>query len=530
MVAGDGLVVVTREGDLRFWAIDDRIERTLVVADGRAVSSPVVDPAGTSVAYVLDQAEVRVLDLESRVDRRVDAGDFAFVFDPVWWNSSIVWQAWSAPHMPWDESCLVSDNGIVHRSPDVQHQQPQSTLDGRVLGWLDDSSGWLNVVVDGRVRVDEPAEHGGPTWGERQRSWCFDSTGTRAAFVRNENGFGRLCTYDLETGTVVERAKAVHGQLSWRGDVLAAIRTGGRTPTQIVVYDTRDDEWRRSTIDIGPTHDWHKCAALVEPELVQVTTEAGGDLYARLYRSPHEPESTGIGSASRRLLCWVHGGPTDQWQVTFMPRFAFWLDRGFDVLVPDHRGSTGHGRMYTQALRGEWGEIDVTDVRAVLEGVQSRFGYDAASTAIVGSSAGGSTALNVGARHGHLIAAVVVAYPVTDIAGLDATTHRFEAHYNRSLVGSPEDTRRLSAQRSPLAQVGALSRTSVLVFHGSDDHVVPIEQSLTLVEELRQHGADVELTIFEGEGHGFRKLENRIEEFEHMERFLEQRLGHGRAG
>ena len=72
----------------------------------------------------------------------------------------------------------------IAAAPDVQHQQPATDRSGTHLGWLDDRSGWLNVVTHDGRRIAEEREHGGPTWGERQRSWCFDSTGERIAFVR----------------------------------------------------------------------------------------------------------------------------------------------------------------------------------------------------------------------------------------------------------------------------------------------------------------------------------------------------------
>ncbi len=525
MPDGRHIVAVSKDGDLRLWNVDGEIERSLVFGSGRAISGPAPDRDGKSIAYVIDQSEIHVVDVSTGLDRRVDEGDFDFVIDPVWWRGRLVWHAWSPPHMPWDESCLVGEDGIVRQSIDTQHQQPQTTLDGRTLGWLDDSSGWLNLEVEEQTRVSELAEHGGPTWGERQRSWCFDSTGERVAFVRNEDGFGRLCTVAFDSGEIVERAKAVHGQLSWRGDVLAAIRTGGRTPTQIVAYDTSGDEWRRAVIDVGPAHDWESSDALVEPELLRIVNGDSEILPARLYRSPHRAESQAGGKQARqRLLVWIHGGPTDQWQVTFMPRFAYWIDRGFDVLVPDFRGSTGHGRRYTQALKGRWGELDVDDVETIVRDVQSRFAYEPESTAVMGSSAGGMTALNLVARESVLASAVVTAYPVTDIAGLDEVTHRFEAHYNRTLIGTPHETRQISAERSPLAHVESLLRIPIIIFHGTADDVVPIEHSRRLVESIRRYGGAVEYVEFDGEGHGFRKLEHKIEEFTRTEIFLAQHL------
>lgn len=520
MPDGRRIAAVTSDGEIRLWGLDGEDRFLVAPAIQGSVSSPMASPDGRRLAYVVERSEIHEVDLDTLEVRRVDRGDFAFVLDPVYWKSRIVWQAWSPPNMPWDESHLLTEDGVIVRGSNSQHQQPQSTIDGRLLGWLDDESGWLNLAVEGGSRVDEPFEHGGPTWGERQRSWCFDSTGTKVAFVRNERGFGRLCTMDLVTGEVHERAKAVHGQLSWRGDVLAAVRTGGRTPTQIVVYRTDVEgihDWQRSVIDVGPAYSWSQSTALVEPELIELTEPMA--LHARLYRSP-QPR--------RRLLCWIHGGPTDQWQVSFMPRIAYWIDRGYDVLVPDFRGSTGHGREYTRALNAGWGEVDADDVHAIVRHVTSMEGYRHADVAYLGSSAGGLTALCAAARHPETVSAIAVAYPVSDIAALDGVTHRFEAHYNRSLVGSSEETERLSRERSPLALADELARLPILIFHGTDDHVVPIEQSRRLASALRSRGGSVDLIVFEGEGHGFKRLDHRIEEFARTEEFLERHLGgHG---
>lgn len=525
MPTAHALVALSVDADIRLWTpgvSDDVVASAPIDRVGdrpRRISSPTVDAQGTSIAYVVDQAEIHVLDLVTRHTRRVDRGDFDFVIDPAWWGAHLVWQAWSVPHMPWDESCLVSTEGVVAARADVQYQQPRASASGRHRGWLDDSDGWLNLVIDGVRRVQEMHEHAGPTWGDGQRSWCFDDSGREAAFVRNEDGFGRLCSVDVATGIITERAKAIHGQLTWRGSTLAAIRTGARTPTQIVLYDTSGETWTRSTVAVGPAHDWQDHPALVEPDIVHVAnaSTAGIDLVARLYRSPR---------SRGRLLCWVHGGPTDQWQVTFMARFVYWLDRGYDILVPDFRGSTGHGRAFTQALHHGWGETDVEDVATILAEVQSRFAYRPEATAVLGSSAGGLTALRVVAATPSRAACGVVAYPVCDISALDSTTHRFEAHYNRSLVGSPAETVERSRRRSPQAHVDSLARVPLLVFHGTDDPVVPIDQSSRLVTAVKGTGGHVDFVVFEGEGHGFRRLENKIEEFERTEEFLERNLDH----
>lgn len=515
---GSAVVAVTADGDLVEFGLDGTT-RELLSGDGRILSGPVVDPgrqpdgAGDveRVIVVVDQAEIHAVERATGRSTRLDDGRHEFVIDPVVWNGRVVWHGWSAPNMPWDESAIVSERGMVVAEARRRVQQPDTTPDGRRLGWLDDASGWLNVTTSDGRRVSESFEHGGPPWGERLRSWCWSPDGSSIAFVRNEAGFGRLCTFDVATGRVDERAKAIHGQLSWRGDRLAAIRTGGKTPTQVVVYDT--DDWSRRSLMVGPSFAWDDHPSLVEPELITATSSDGATLHARLYRSA-EPNG--------RLLCWIHGGPTDQWTVSFMPRFSYWIDRGFSILVPDHRGSTGHGRAYTDALHGRWGELDARDVVDVLAAVQVRDGWSPSRTAILGSSAGGLTALVIAIERPEVLAAVVAAYPVSDIAALDASTHRFEAHYNRTLMGDPIETEVRSRDRSPTGRIDPSFTVPVLLLHGDADPVVAVEQS----RQLAAVGARcIEYVEYAGEGHGFRSWSTRRDEYRRTEEFLIRHLG-----
>ncbi|MDA3020712.1 MAG: prolyl oligopeptidase family serine peptidase [Actinomycetota bacterium] len=512
-----GLVVVTKANGLQRMSLEGEL-RPLLAIDGRSISGPAVSPDGGSVAVVVDQAEIMVVDLTSGSAQRVDNGSYEFVLDPVWFQGAPVWQAWNSPNMPWDHSVVMSTNGVVSDNK-CQHQQPRTDAAGNQLAWLDDSSGWLNVATQSGLRANEDFEHGTPTWGDGQRSWCFNSDGSHIAFVRNEDGFGRLCTLEMSTGKIREHAKAVHGQLSWVGNTLVALRTGGKTPTQVVAYDTTqidDSSWPRRTLLIGARFDWTDHQALVEPQLLRVQSRDGIELHARLYSATSSPERRSNG----RLLCMIHGGPTDQWQVTFMPRVTYWIDRGYDVLVPDHRGSTGHGRNFTQAMHGGWGDVDVDDVIDILESL----GRPRAATALMGGSAGGLTALGVAMRRPDLVGCVRVVYPVCDIAALDATTHRFEAHYNRTLMGDVGETERKSKERSPIHHADKLAQVPLLIFHGTTDPVVDIAQSRQLAQAITAVGGNVELIEFDGEGHGFRALANNRREYEVTEAFLNRYL------
>jgi dipeptidyl aminopeptidase/acylaminoacyl peptidase len=476
----------------------------------RGASGPVASLDGRLVAFTVDTAEVHVLDLEASRTRRVDDGSDDFVLDPSWSPDGwLHWVAWNVPDMPWDRTveCGWHPTGERHR---LDHPTAVHQIRGE---WsVSDEFGFVNLWRSSAPFLAEPVEHAGPTWGPGACSYAPSPDGRQIAFTRNEGGFGRLCTADIVTGEVRERARGVHGQLSWVGDHLAALRTGARTPTQVVVHDTVT--WSREVVAIGPEGEWSD-EELVEPELVDIDA-ADGVVHARLYRATVD---------DGKVIVWIHGGPTDQWQVTWMPRIAFWRSRGWHVLVPDHRGSSGHGRAYQQALQGRWGELDVTDIITVTSWAQAQRLAFAAGTVVMGGSAGGFTALGAVAHSPDSFAAAVALYPVTDLLDMAERSHRFERHYTDSLVGPLPDSVGVMRARSPLSFSDRLVRTPLLVLHGELDPVVPVDQSRVLVERVRAAGGHAELHVYPGEGHGFRQRDHQLDEFHRIEGFLSRHVG-----
>ncbi len=491
----------------------------------RAAGAPHGSADDRWLAFVVDQTEVWLLDRGDGTVRRVDDGSADFCFDPFVAPSDIVWQAWNVPDMPWDGARMqrwtLATGEIEDLRPAGALQQPRTLPDGTEICVRDDT-GWLNVWVGDAPLVDEPFEHAGPSWGLGQRSYAWSPDGARIAFARNERGFGRLCVVDRVSGAVTELGRGVHGQLSWEGDRIAAVRSGARTPTQIVVYELNEEGLvaARTVVAIGPDPRWTD-EPLVEPELVEANAPDGSVLHARLYRAD---DVTGD-----RLLVWLHGGPTDQWQVSFMPRVAYWRAQGWNVLVPDHRGSTGHGRSYQQALNGGWGVLDVSDTLATVRHAHAMGWGRPRSTVVIGGSAGGFTALGAVAADPTLFAAGVVSYPVTDLLDLTERSHRFERHSTHHLVGALPAAEAAHRDRSPVSYAHLLADTPLLVMHGDIDPVVPVAQSRVLVERCRAAGGTVELHVYDGEGHGFRQPANQADEYRRIGDFLERHVPRHRA-
>ncbi|MGC1513749.1 MAG: S9 family peptidase [Acidimicrobiales bacterium] len=552
------------------------------IADG-LLAAPSVSPDSRAMAYVVDAHHVEVIGLDvmdgmgstgstgstgptgsaiASDDQGSDdrgsgpvrlSGDVDFCFDPTWSPDGVwvAWHEWDVPAMPWDASRIVvrrADGSggprVIAGGEGVEVQQPRFSPDGDWLGFLCDAGegGRLNLWGCRWPEGDDPVplvveanEHGGPSWGQGQRSWAWSPDSASVAYCRNEDGFGSLQIVAIdgdEPGLRRQVSRGLHGGLHWvgdplEGDRLVAVRSGARTPTCVVGWEGINLP-SRETLAVGPVAGFEE-ADLVEPEVVRWASDDGTSIPGRLYRprpagpADPAPDDTAPDGHAPPLIAWVHGGPTDQWGVSFNARIAYWVERGWAVLVPDHRGSTGHGRAFVQALAGRWGELDVTDVAAGLRAAVANGWGDRRRLVVMGGSAGGFTVLNLLASHPGLCAAGVDLYGVADLVDLALTTHRFEAHYLDSLVGPLPEQEDRYRRRSPVNRAGDIV-DPLLILQGLDDKVVPPAQSQAIADQLAALGRTVELHLYEGEGHGWGRPETVMDELARVETFLERHV------
>lgn len=502
--------------------------------DGEA-AAPAVSADGRRIAFVLerdDRCDIAVVPADgSAWPAKVSTGaDWSF--DPAWSpdGRTLAWHEWDFPDMPWDASRIVlrEVEGLAPAGParvvaggegGVACGQPRFSPVGGALAYVCDATGWMNVWVAGpdgegeKPLHGEPAEHAEPTWGAGQRSYAWSPDGSAVAYCRNEGGFGRLVVASL-SGEARAIRKGWHHSLDWSGARIAAIRQGGVTPPSVAWTDFRDPSVRRVLASGGPGA--LVAADPVEPEPVSWTGEDGGTVHGLLYR----PATSALGPGTNPpMIVYVHGGPTGSSAVTWWPRHQFWASRGWAVLAPNYRGSTGYGRAYTQALTGQWGDLDVADVAAGIRHAGASGWCDAGRVAIDGGSAGGFTLLLLCARYPGLVRAAIDRYGVADLFDLAETTHRYESRYLDRVVGPLPEAAALYRERSPVNHAAEIS-VPLLVLQGDRDNTVPKAQADTLVDALRRAGATVEYHVYEGEGHGWSKPETVADELERAEKFL----------
>ena len=189
----------------------------------------------------------------------------------------------------------------------------------------------------------------------------------------------------------------------------------------------------------------------------------------------------------------------------------------------NHRGSTGFGRRFRNELRGQWGVVDVADCVAAATFLASAGRADGDRLVIRGGSAGGFTTL-AALTTSDAFGAGCSLYGVADLALLLADDHKFESRYTVSLVAPYPEGEAIYRERSPIFHLDRL-RSPLVMFQGTDDKVVPPNQTQMVVDALRGTDVPFAAVFFEGEGHGFRKAENIIRCLEAELSFYAQVLG-----
>jgi dipeptidyl aminopeptidase/acylaminoacyl peptidase len=516
----DEVVIAASDGRLLALPVAGGEPRVLS-RDGRA-AAPAVSARG-EVAFTLgrdDAEDIAVVPLDgSRWPVRVSHADFAR--DAAWSpdGTTLAWHEWDLPDMPWDASRIaIRSAGSVKTigGNAVSVGQPRFSPDGTQHAYISDSEGWpvLHVAeADGsnaHVVLAENREHAEPAWGPGQRSFAWSPDGTELAWCRNEDGFGRLVISAPGKRSARELSRGWHRGIDWGPGGILCVRSGAVTPPQVVTL-AANGSGRRSFAR-GPVGGF-EAAGPVEPR--PVTWKSGSATVHGLLWRPGLAGARG----TRPLLVLVHGGPTSQGLADWSPRVQLLVQRGWTVLVPQYRGSTGYGRAYAQALAGRWGERDVADVAAGIRHAEKEGWADTSRVALMGGSAGGMTVLLVAAQHPDLVHAVVALYPVCDLVDLAATTHRLESGYTVRLVGPLPATAETYRDRSPLSRASEI-RVPVLLLHGSADNTVPLAQSEELAAALRASGVPVERHVYDGEGHGWGHAETIADEAGRIDAFL----------
>jgi pimeloyl-ACP methyl ester carboxylesterase len=248
---------------------------------------------------------------------------------------------------------------------------------------------------------------------------------------------------------------------------------------------------------------------------------------ARLYLPAPELGFNG----PRPLIYYIHGGPQGQERPDFawfsMPLIQYLTLKGFAVFVPNVRGSTGYGLSYTKLVDKDWGGDDRLDHVHAMKVLAQDPRIDTKRAGVVGRSYGGYMTLTLAGRHPKLWKAAVDMFgPYDLLTFLDRIPESWKPVMKVSL-GDPAVDKEFLIDRSPKTHLGQMT-CPLLVIQGRHDPRVVAQESADLVEALKDQGKDVEMILFEDEGHDVLKFPNRVRCYEAITNFFIDKLKPGK--
>jgi dipeptidyl aminopeptidase/acylaminoacyl peptidase len=216
------------------------------------------------------------------------------------------------------------------------------------------------------------------------------------------------------------------------------------------------------------------------------------------------------------LVVVPHGGPYDRSDLRFQlgamgSGWAQWLAAdGYAVLLPNYRGGSGHGERFAAAVRGDVGGAEYADCLSAVDAAIERGIADPERVGIGGCSQGGNiTAWTV--TQTSRFKAAVMGVGITDWGMLCMTSNM--PQFQRELAGSaPWDgvEARQHILRSPISYVGNV-QTPLLILHGQNDPIVPVDQAAAFHRALRSRQVPCELVTYPREGHAFAERAHQID-------------------
>ncbi|HTR78869.1 MAG TPA: S9 family peptidase, partial [Gemmatimonadaceae bacterium] len=208
--------------------------------------------------------------------------------------------------------------------------------------------------------------------------------------------------------------------------------------------------------------------------------------------------------ASRKypVVSLIHGGPQGDWGDAWSYRWnpALWAARGWVVVAPNPRGSTGFGQQFVDEISRDWGGKVMEDLDAVFDAVRSLPYVDAERQGIAGASYGGY-AVNWIIGHTTAFKAAVSHDGVFNMESMMLTTDElWFSEWESGGAVTSEAARADSARWSPHRFAGAM-KTPTLVITNELDFRVPVDQGLQLFTALRRNGVESRALVFPDEGH-----------------------------
>lgn len=370
---------------------------------------------------------------------------------------------------------------------------------------LDGSNATTQIAANNRVDIDDVVRFGR---GQRVIGYTYADDRQRTTYFDPE--FAKLA--DNLGNALPGNPSITFAGASNDGSQLLVFATSDTMPGRYYVYDKASHHLDEAA-SLRPALDGRKLATVTA---VAVPAAGGVKIPAFLTLPP-----SGV-SKNLPAIVLPHGGPSDrdQWGFDWIAQFL--AARGYAVIQPNYRGSSGYGADWEGKNGFQDWQTAIGDITASAHYLVDQGIANPNRLAIVGWSYGGYAALQSAAVQPTLYKAAVAIAPVTDLSLLKSQAeHYTNGELVQSYVGSGDN----AITGSPLRRASDI-KIPVLMFHGDLDANVGITHSERMVAALTHAGDRAELVRFKGLDHQLRDSDVRAQMLTRIGEFLDSAIGH----
>jgi len=246
----------------------------------------------------------------------------------------------------------------------------------------------------------------------------------------------------------------------------------------------------------------------IMPRHIEYSSLDGRSVPALLYQPPEGEDEPKQGL--RPAVIVIHGGPTWSFQFLWYPLMTHLASRGWVVLAPNYRGSTGYGREWQLASRFDMGGVDTMDVAAGVDYLVKEGLADPKRIAVTGRSHGGYLTMSCLTEYPKLWACGSAVVPFLNWFTSHANSRQDLQHWDIENMGDPRKNSRLWRERSPFFFLRRVQAPVQLICAANDPRC-PASESSAARDVLLALGKPVDYVFYPDEGHAFLKIENVVD-------------------
>ena len=525
---------------------------------------------GEQFAFAANRRDEGVFDIY--VQDRTETGEAATLvyesdgwFQPAGWRPDDGALALVEVHASFDQDLHVLDletgtsRHLTTDTEGVRFRSPQWAPDGEVLYCLTDAGSDTLYLA----RMDPETGALDSVW--KGGDWevdglAMDDENGRFVCSRNVDGYTELTVGELggddgfETFPTPDLPSGVHGGVSFGPDAerFAVTVTTDTHNANVHVVDVQTGAAERFTdaptagipreafagsdlVRIESFDGLEVPGFLTLPDGVVGAGDSPGDADESPMDAGESSGDTGDGAdgpaeagddadvEGRPVLVDIHGGPESQRRPSFHAVKQYLVHRGYAVFEPNVRGSSGYGREYQSLDDVERRMDSVADIEACVDWLADHPAIDPDRIACMGGSYGGFMVLAAMTEYPDLWAAGVDIVGIANFVTFLENTGDWRRELREAEYGSLSADREFLESISPIHRIEDI-QAPLFVIHGENDPRVPVGEARQIVERAESIGVPVRSLIFEDEGHGLAKLENRIEAYGAVADFLDDHV------